>query len=91
MSSSSATKPGSCSALRFDLQTPDACGKEHRRDLAPHDPGGGPVCGADPTLFDSPEPDNVTCGRCRRTVEFRRAVEHAATDGASSQGSQKAF
>ncbi len=54
-------------------------------------PGGGPVCGAAPTLFDSPEPDNVTCGRCRRTVEFRRAVEHAATDGASSQGSQKTF
>ena len=27
MRSSSATRPGSCSAWRFDLQTPDACGK----------------------------------------------------------------
>ena len=45
-------------------------------------PGGGPACGAAPTLFDSPEPDNVTCGRCRRTIKFRRAVGHAATDGA---------
>ena len=53
-------------------------------------PGGGPACGAAPTLFDSPEPDNVTCGRCRRTVEFRRVVEHAATAGAAPRPSQKA-
>ena len=49
--------------------------------------GGGPVYGAAPTLFDSPEPDNVTCGRCRRTVEFRRAVEHAATADAPPRAS----
>ncbi len=54
-------------------------------------PGGGPACGGAPTLFDSPEPDNVTCGRCRQTVEFRRVVEHAATAGAAPLPSQKAF
>ena len=54
-------------------------------------PGGGPACGADPTLFDSPEPDNVTCGRCRRTVEFSRAVEHAAPASSPPRASQKAF
>ena len=54
-------------------------------------PGGGPACGAAPTLFDSPEPDNVTCGRCRQTVEFRRVVEHAATAGAAPRPSQKAY
>ena len=53
--------------------------------------GGGPACGAAPTLFDSLEPDNVTCGRCRRTVEFRRAVEHAARAGSSPRTNQKAF